>query len=263
MDVRDLVRQHYGHSDLSGAIVHALAEAGADVDRLGPADLFPVDQLHVGGAPATRYLLERLEVGPGSTVLDVGSGIGGASRLAAMTGASVTGIDLSPEFVAAATHLTGRVGLGERARFVVTPGEELPLEDGTFDTAMMLHVGMNVPDKAAVFAEVHRVLRPGSIFGLFEQVRMSEGDLPYPLPWAEDERSSFVESAAAYRRHLETAGFTVVEVEDRTAAAAGAPPPGTLGNAVVFGPAFTERIRNNVAATRSGLLAAVLLLAQA
>ena len=263
VDVRDLVRNHYGTADLSERILRALAEAGIDIDHLGEKDLFPVDQLHAGGAPATQHVLDRLDVGPGMRLLDVGCGIGGASRMAAMYGAQVTGIDLSAEFVDAATVLTDRVGLAERATFVTTDGESMPLEDGSFDAAVMVHVGMNVPDKEALFAEVHRVLRPGGTFAVYEQVRAADGDLTYPLPWAEDERSSFVESVEDYQRHLTAAGFTDAEVEDRTASTAGPPPPGPVTNAVVFGPGFMERIGNNIAATKAGLLAAAVIVARA
>ena len=95
----------------------------------------------------------------------------------------------------------------------------------------MVHVGMNIPDKQAVFAEVHRVLAPGGRFAIYEQMRTADGDLPYPLPWAEDERSSFVETPEDYTRHLEAAGFTVEEVEDRTASTLGPPPTGPVTNA--------------------------------
>ena len=116
MDVRELVAGHYGSEDLSGAILRALAEAGTDADALGPADLFPVDQLHAGGAPATAHLLERLQLAGGARLLDVGCGIGGASRMAAMAGAEVTGVDLTAEFVETATVLTERVGPRRAAR---------------------------------------------------------------------------------------------------------------------------------------------------
>ena len=263
MDVRDLVTQHYSPDNLAQTILDALAVAGVDGDSLGPADLFPVDQLHAGGPPATKHALDRLGVGPGVRLLDVGSGIGGTSRMAAMSGAEVTGIDLSPEFVDTATTLTDRVGLGDRVTFLTTPGESLPLDDGAFTAAVMIHVGMNIPDKQAVFAEVHRVLEPGSLFALYEQMRTNPGDLPYPLPWAADERSSFVESVDDYTRHLEAAGFTIDEVEDRTTSTLGPPPAGPVSNAVVFGQAFMERIGNNIAATKAGLLGAVLVVARA
>jgi hypothetical protein len=56
-----------------------------------------------------------------------------------------------------------------------------------------------------VFAEVHRLLEPGGVFGLYEQMRIGPGDLTYPLPWAVDERSSFVASPEEYERDLTAA----------------------------------------------------------
>jgi MPBQ/MSBQ methyltransferase len=264
VDIRDLVTGHYGATeDLADGILRALSGAGVDTDHLGVADLFPVDQLHAGGAAASKHVLDRLGVAPGTRLLDVGCGIGGASRMAAMAGAAVTGIDLTPEYVETARTLSDRVGLGDRTAFVTTAGESMPLADATFDAAVMVHVGMNVPAKTAVFAEVHRVLRPGGRFAVYEQVRTGEGDLPYPLPWAEDERSSFVETVADYRAHLEAAGFEIEDAEDRTPTTLGPPPQGPISNAVVFGPPFIRRIANNVAATKAGLLGAWLVLARA
>ena len=47
----------------------------------------------------------------------------------------------------------------------------------TFDAAIMVHVGMNIPDKAAVFTDVRRALRDGGTFAVFEQMRVGDGDL--------------------------------------------------------------------------------------
>lgn len=266
MDVRELVIGHYGDAGLAGRILAALSAAGVDTDTLSVEALSPVDQLHAGFAPATDHLLDALDLEPGTRLLDVGCGIGGPARVAAVRGASVTGVDLTPDFVEAATDLTARVGLSDRATFRVTSGDQLPFPDDSFDAAMMVHVGMNVPDKAAVFAEVHRVLEPGGRFALFEQMRTGDGELPYPMPWAVDERSSFVESQEQYAAHLSAAGFTIETVEDRTAAVAG-PPPSTghgpsLSPMVLFGPDFGRRIGNNIAATIAGQLGAMLLIAR-
>ena len=263
MDVQDHVRTHYAGDDLAGQVLAALSAAGVDVERLGPADLFPVDQLHVGGAAATQHLLDSLPLTPGQRLLDVGCGIGGPSRMAAMSGAEATGVDLTPEFVEAAQILSERVGLGDRVTFTTTAAEQLPFPDDSFDVTIMVHVGMNVPDKESVFTEVRRVLVPGGTFGVYDQMRTSEDDLPYPLPWAHDEQSSFVESVEDYRRHLEAAGFTIADVQDRTDATRVPPAPGPVTNAVIFGPAFVERIDNNVAATKAGLLTAQVVVAQA
>lgn len=263
MDVRELVTDHYGLGDLSAAILRALQDAGTDTEHLGPADLFAVDQLHAGGAAATQYVLDRLGVGAGVRLLDVGCGIGGTSRMAAMAGAEVTGIDLTPDFVQAATGLTEKTGLSDRVTYVTTAGESAPFDADSFDAAVMVHVGMNIPRKSVVFSQIHRVLVPGGRFAMFEQMRTDSGDLPYPLPWADDERSSFVETQEDYVAHLEAAGFTVEEVEDRTPSTLGRPPVGALSPMVVFGQAFGERIGNNIAATRAGLLGAILVVARA
>ena len=262
MDARDLVTEHYGSADLSGSILRALTEAGVDTEHLAAEQLFAVDQLHVGGAPAVEHLLSRLDVGPGTRVLDVGCGIGGPSRMAALAGAEVTGVDLTPDFVEAATVLTARVGLADRARFVTTSAEELPFDDAAFDAALMVHVGMNVPDKPALFAQVARVLAPGGRFAVFDQTRLAPGEIPYPVPWAPDERSSFVESPEHYVAALESAGLTVEDVEDRTPATMTPPPPGAVSNAVVFGEDFARRLDNLVAATRAGTLGSRLFLAR-
>jgi MPBQ/MSBQ methyltransferase len=265
VDVRDLVRAYYPSGALADAVIEVLAGAGIDVDHLEVRDLSAVDQLHAGGAAATALVLDRIGLSPGTTLLDVGCGLGGPSRMAAERyGARVTGVDLTPELVEAATALTGRVGLEELCRFSVASGETLPFEEGSFDAAMMIHVGMNIPDKRAVFAEVHRVLSPGSVFVLYEQVRRGQGQLVYPLPWAVDARSSFVETADDYATALSAAGFAQVEVEDRTGPVPGAPPPsGRVGPADILGPAYAEGVTHHIAATKSGLLGGVLVLAHA
>ncbi len=263
MDVAELVRRHYGGDDLEAGIVAGLTGAGADPANLTVADLSAVDQLHAGFSEATRHLLAQLDLSAESHLLDVGCGIGGPARMAAAEyGCAVIGVDLSPEFIAAAQGLTARVGLAASVDFRLSAGEQLDFATGTFDRAMMVHVGMNIPDKAAVFNEVRRVLGPGGSFAVYEQMRVAPGELTYPLPWAEDSRSSFVESPADYVAALEQAGFRIGRTEDRTAVtAAPVGPPPRLSPAAIFGPRFVERIGNNIAATRAGLLAAVLIIA--
>jgi len=263
MSVHDLVTDHYGTGDLVEVILDALARHSVDLGRLTASDLVPVDQLHAGGPAATLEVLERLHLTDDAHLLDVGSGLGGPSRLAASTvPVHVTGADLTPEFVDTARALTQLVGLADRVSFEMASGTSLPFRDASFDAAMMIHVGMNLDDKRTVFTEVRRVLRPGGRFVVFDQMRVGPGDLPYPLPWATDERSSFVEAPSDYANHLTAAGFTVEATEDRTPVG---PPvgPGALGPQVVFGQEFVRRIGNNMQATDDGMLAAVLMVARA
>lgn len=268
MDVQQTVRSHYSREGLAAVVLEAVAASGADLEHLRPADLGSVDQLHLGGAAATAHLLDRLELGPGTPLLDVGGGLGGPARAAAAAhGCPVVSVDLSPDFVQAARTLTEQVGLGDRVEHRLGSADGLDLEAGRFRAAMMLHVGMNLPDLAAVFAEVRRVLAHGGLFGLFEQVRTGPGALTYPLPWAETEASSFVVDLDTLTDALGRAGFQVEEVEDRTPAVtqppAPTPGPPPLSPAVVFGPGFVERLRNDRAAVHAGLLAPVVVLARA
>ncbi len=265
MELIAAIRRHYGGSDVEGAILSALAASGVDTEALTVEHLSAVDQLHAGFAEATRHLFGELELGPDTRLLDVGCGIGGPARLAAADhGCPVVGIDLSPDFIRTARGLTERLGLGGRVTFHERSAADTGLEDRSFDRAMLVHVGMNLPDKHAMFAEVRRLLRPGGVFGIYEQMRIGPGDLTYPLPWAEDERSSFVARPEDYRRDLEAAGFVVRTVEDRTAATSRpGPTDGAIGPAAVFGRPFVERLANNIAATRAGILAPIVMIADA
>lgn len=266
MDGEDLVRGHYSGEGLEPRVIGALVAAGVDVDSLTTDDLAGLDQLHAGFGPATEHLLDSLSLSPAMTLLDVGCGVGGPARMAAVRhGCLVTGLDLSRDFIELARSLTERVGLGGRVSFDTGSATDMPYPEGSFDRAMLNHVGMNIADKARVFAEVRRVLRPDGLFAVYEQMRTADGDLPYPLPWAETEESSFVEHQDRYAAMLEDAGFTIDHREDRTGAnaAAGPPPPGALTPAVLFGPGFGERIGNNIAAAMAGTLSAVLMVARA
>lgn len=266
MDAEDLARRHYSGDNLGDVVTAALRAAGVDVDALRIEDLAGLDQLHAGFAPAAEYLLESLALSPGLTLLDVGCGVGGPARMAAAHhGCRVTGIDLSPDFVDLARSLTARLGLTSEVTFDVGSATDLPYPDGSFARAMVNHVGMNIADKARLFAEVRRALESDGLFAVYEQMRTGDGELRYPLPWADDEASSFVDTRQRYAELLVNAGFSVEHDEDRTAAnAAGGPPsPGALSPGILFGPGFGERMGNNIAAAMAGTLGAVLMVARA
>ena len=110
---------------------------------------------------ANPFSLGRLE--PGERVLDLGSGAGTDSLVAAqMVGSSgsVTGIDMTPEMLAAARAAAAEMSAGN-VEFVEGEAERLPFGDGSFDVVISNGVIDLIPDKDAVFAELHRVLVPG------------------------------------------------------------------------------------------------------
>jgi SAM-dependent methyltransferase len=266
MDVEREVARHYAQSDLTRAVLEALRAAGKDLEALDAADLSPVDEFHTGWAPQTVAMAKTLGLAPDVAVLDVGSGIGGPARYFARTyGCDVTGVDLTPAFVELAAELTARTGLADRVRFVEGSALALPFEDGRFDLATMNHVGMNIADKATVFAEVRRVLKPGARFVVYDLMRVGEGELPMPMPWADTAETSFVETPARYRALLAGAGFTVtaecewtelvlaVAAEMRARIEREGMP--VLGVHLLLGPTARDRLARAADAIRDGLLA--------
>ena len=210
--------EHYTPHDLLGAIDAGLSAAGADPHRPDLSVLKPVDEFHTGGVEATEALLDPLGIVPGSRVVDIGSGIGGTARLlASRYGAEVTGVDQTPAFVETAQALSTRTGPSAQTRFVEGNALDLPLPDAEFDLATMLHVGMNIEDKAALFREVARVLVPGGRFALFDIMRgRAAGEIRFPVPWAPDPAHSFVDPPEIYRAAGEAAGLTLVAERDRS-----------------------------------------------
>ena len=101
--------------------------------------------------------LDRLP--PGTTVLDVGCGIGGSSRILAKDYRfSVTGVTISPEQVRRAQQLTPP---DLDAKFAVDDAMALSFPDGSFDVVWSVEAGPHMPDKAIFAKELMRVLKPG------------------------------------------------------------------------------------------------------
>jgi len=103
--------------------------------------------------------LDRLP--PDTTVLDVGCGIGGSSRILAQDyGFAVTGITISPQQVKRAQELTPE---GLKAQFQVDDAMALSFPDASFDVVWSIEAGPHMPDKAIFATELMRVLKPGGV----------------------------------------------------------------------------------------------------
>ena len=110
---------------------------------------------------ANPWQLGRLSAG--ERVLDLGSGAGTDSLVAAqMVGerGRVTGVDMTPAMLAKARAAAAEMGISN-VEFVEGEAERLPLPDEGFDVVISNGVIDLIPDKDAVFAELHRVLVPG------------------------------------------------------------------------------------------------------
>ena len=274
MNTEQQVATHYTHGSLLQTILDALKRMDKDPERFAATDLSTGDELHLGWLPATAALAKDLGLAPGMHVLDVGSGIGGPARhFAAAHKCRVTGIDLTEEFVQVATELTRRCGLSDLVAFRQGSALDLPFDAGTFDAATLIHVGMNIKDKAKLFGEVRRMLKPGALFGVYDVMRAREDDLPYPMPWAMTIETSFVETPETYRRLLSAAGFKIESEQNRRAFVLdlaremrakiekdGLP---ALNPHVLLGPTARERLGNVMATLERGVIAPIQMIARA
>ncbi|MEP0323094.1 class I SAM-dependent methyltransferase [Bauldia litoralis] len=274
MHTDEQVVAHYSRPGLEQAILDALAASGhADLDHIVPVQLSGADEFHLGWRPATVAFATALGFPRGAHVLDIGAGIGGPARhFAEGHGVRVTGIDLSSDYVEAANALTRRCGLTD-VDFETADALALPFEAETFDGAYTIHAAMNISEKGTLFAEARRVLKPGARFGVYDIMRVDDGEIPYPMPWAATVETSFVETVDTYRDLLAAAGFAIESQTDRgdlardlgrrmrEKAAADGPPP--LGLHTVMGPATPERLGNVMKTLEARIIAPIEIIARA
>lgn len=163
-DLRAQVRARFGRiADAPGREKRPIGPAFAKGLGYDPADIDalpgPVTESFAGvGNP-----LSLGELHPGETVLDLGSGAGLDSILAARRvrpAGKVIGVDMTPEMIEKARRNVQALGLAN-VGFINAPVEKMPLEDGTADVAICNGLFNLCPDKPAALAEVFRALKPG------------------------------------------------------------------------------------------------------
>ena len=189
------------------------------------------------GDPITLAALE-----PGQTVLDLGSG-GGidcfmAARQVGPTG-HVIGVDMTPEMLVKAERNRAKVGLDNvefRQGFI----EALPVADATVDVILSNCVINLSPDKAAVFHEAYRVLRPGGRLAVSDMVtrgRFSPEERADRSAWAGC--ISGAEDVADMVAAMRATGFSDISVVDKAV-----PEVELAGVAAESGPArlFSARV---------------------
>ena len=133
-------------------------------EELGyPEELTNVPETVVESFAGVANPWELGRLAPGERVLDLGSGAGTDSLIAAqMVGETgrVTGIDMTREMLAKARTAATEIG-ATNVEFVEGEAEHLPFDDESFDIVISNGVIDLIPDKDSVFAELHRVLVPG------------------------------------------------------------------------------------------------------
>ena len=185
---------------------------GYDAGRLAgvPADA-------VASFAGVGFFFDLADPRPGEHVVDLGSGSGmdafSAADLVGPTG-HVTGVDFTPEQLAKARRLAEDTGRSQ-VEFRESAIERLPLEDASVDCVISNGVINLCPDKASVFAEAARVLRPGGRLALADIV--TEQQLTEAIVCNADLWASCIGGAAqqdAYRAAITDAGLVVAQVRD-------------------------------------------------
>jgi SAM-dependent methyltransferase len=196
--------RHAFHFETGRALAERLGYPAGDLDRI-PADA-------IESFAGVGYFLDLAAIASGEAVLDLGSGSGTDSFLAALTAGPagrVVGIDMTDEQLAKARRLAhdgDLAGVEFRRGYIELP----PVDEATFDCVISNGVVNLSPDKPAVFAAAARALAPGGRLALADIVtaeQLPEGVTCDAALWAACIGGALQHDR--YREMIEAAGFEI------------------------------------------------------
>nr|XP_043610143.1 24-methylenesterol C-methyltransferase 3-like [Erigeron canadensis] len=118
-----------------------------------------------------QMAVDLIEVKPGQKIIDVGCGVGGPMRaIAAHSKCKVVGITINDYQVKRTKAHNKKAGLDHLCEVVCGNFLEMPFEDNTFDGAYSIEATCHAPQLEAVYKEIYRVLKPGSMYVSYEWV---------------------------------------------------------------------------------------------
>jgi len=258
------IEKHYFKKGLLENIIDRLKDMGVNLSSVSRSDIKYVDEFHVRGAAVSKELADSVDL-TGLSVLDVGSGLGGPSRLLADEyGCQATGIDLSAEYVRTAQGLSKMVNLNDKTTYVQGDATDLPFGNQTFGAVWTQHVQMNIPDKQKFYSEIDRVLRVNGFFIYYDIFKKENIEVGYPMPWASESKHSFLFKVKEMENILHGLGMTKLQSTDQTQAGIkffddfidsitkNGPP--TLGLNVIMGASTKPKLVNLLAHLKNGAL---------
>ena len=187
------------------------------------APLSPLESLEDSKIRHQRLMIARLELREGMTVIDVGCGIGGPMRrVVREAGVRVVGVNSSEAQLEKAKSLNAQAGLDHMVDYLAASFMDMgAIGDDTFDRGYAIESTCHAPDKAGAFAEIYRVLKPGALFWGQEMCltdrfdsrdsrqRAIKRDLMHGIALKD------IATMGEVNQALETAGFQIVEAQDR------------------------------------------------
>lgn len=174
--------------------------------------------LSTGGLETSKKVLEKIQLEPGSQILDIGSGIGGGSFLLAEKYKShVYGIDLSRNMMSVAVdHLSRRPHLKDLVRFeirdVLNSDDVIP--DNFFDLIYSRDAFLHIEDKDALFSRIWKWLKPGGKLVFTDYSRGDKQVYSEEFNQYLQKRQYHLLTRDAYRSVLSSNGFANVIVKD-------------------------------------------------
>ncbi len=222
-DLKELVRQKYSEIALQDKTDNAASCCGATDCSTAVYNIMSDDYTQLNGYNADADLslgcglpTQFAKIKPGDTVIDLGSGAGNDAFIARHeTGATgrVIGIDFSEAMIAKARKNVDKLGFNN-VEFRYGDIEKMPVSDGVADVIVSNCVLNLVPNKANVFKEIQRVLKPGGHFSISDIVLV--GELPRDLREAAEMYAGCVSGAIQKNEYLnliQQTGFESMEVQ--------------------------------------------------
>jgi ubiquinone/menaquinone biosynthesis C-methylase UbiE len=168
---------------------------------------------HFGGLDGTQKLAELCHIRDGSTVLDVGCGVGvTACFLATRYNCRVAGVDIRAKMIEQSQDRARRQKVADRIEFRVADAQDLPFEDGKFDIVISESVTSFPEDQQRAVNEYVRVLRSGGYVGLAESTWLKMPPPPDLLTWVSQDVGACVQPLTAdeWVGLLENAGLSEI-----------------------------------------------------
>ena len=169
-----------------------------------------------------HVLADKLELSSGKRFLDIGCGVGGPLQgVARHSGATGVGVNNNAYQISRGQQHVAKAGLSGQCSFLKANFMEIPVPDGEFDAVYATEAMCHAPDKASLFKEVSRVLKPGGLFGAYEWIVTDRFEASNPQHVDIIQRIELgnsmptLETARDLLKALEGVGLEILESEDR------------------------------------------------